>query len=426
MNRRTPLKLLSASLALGFGLSGAAMAQSGGTIKVGILHSLSGTMAISETVLKDTVLMAIDEINAKGGVMGKKLEPVIVDPASNWPLFAEKTKQLLGQDKVAVIFGCWTSVSRKSVLPVVEEMNGLLFYPVQYEGEELSKNVFYTGAAPNQQAIPAVDYLMSKDGGGAKRWVLLGTDYVYPRTTNKILRAYLKTKGVKDSDIDEKYTPFGHSDYQTIVADIKKFSAGGKTAVVSTINGDSNVPFYKELGNAGLKAKDVPVVAFSVGEEELRGVDTKPLVGHLAAWNYFMSIKSPANDEFTKKWAAYAKSKNLPGADKPLTNDPMEATYIGINMWKQAVEKAKSTDTDKVIAAMAGQTFKAPSGITSKMDEKNHHLHKSVFIGEIKADGQFNVVWKTPGPVKAKPWSPYIEGNDKKLDEPEKMQVAKK
>jgi len=426
MNRRTPLKLLSASLALGFGLSGAAMAQSGGTIKVGILHSLSGTMAISETVLKDTVLMAIDEINAKGGVMGKKLEPVIVDPASNWPLFAEKTKQLLGQDKVAVIFGCWTSVSRKSVLPVVEEMNGLLFYPVQYEGEELSKNVFYTGAAPNQQAIPAVDYLMSKDGGGAKRWVLLGTDYVYPRTTNKILRAYLKTKGVKDSDIDEKYTPFGHSDYQTIVADIKKFSAGGKTAVVSTINGDSNVPFYKELGNAGLKAKDVPVVAFSVGEEELRGVDTKPLVGHLAAWNYFMSIKSPANDEFTKKWAAYAKSKNLPGADKPLTNDPMEATYIGINMWKQAVEKAKSTDTDKVIAAMAGQTFKAPSGITSKMDEKNHHLHKSVFIGEIKADGQFNVVWKTPGPVKAKPWSPYIEGNDKKLDEPEKTQVAKK
>ena len=418
MHRRVQLKLLIASMALGFGVSSAALAQSGGTIKVGILHSLSGTMAISETVLKDTVLMAIDEINAKGGVLGKKLEPVIVDPASNWPLFAEKTKQLLGQDKVSVIFGCWTSVSRKSVLPVVEEMNGLLFYPVQYEGEELSKNVFYTGAAPNQQAIPAVDYLMSKDGGGAKRWVLLGTDYVYPRTTNKILRAYLKSKGVKDSDIDEKYTPFGHADYQTIVADVKKFAAGGKTAVVSTINGDSNVPFYKELGNAGLKAKDVPVVAFSVGEEELRGVDTKPLVGHLAAWNYFMSIKNPANDEFTKKWAAYAKSKNLSGADKPLTNDPMEATYIGINMWKQAVEKAKSTDTDKVVAAMAGQTFKAPSGITSKMDEKNHHLHKSVFIGEVKADGQFGVVWKTPGPVKAKPWSPYIEGNDKKPDEP--------
>jgi urea transport system substrate-binding protein len=294
MQRRFTLKAITAAVALAG--AGAAFAQAGGTIKVGVLHSLSGTMAISETVLKDTVLMAIEEINAKGGVMGKKLEPVIVDPASNWPLFAEKTKQLLTQDKVAVIFGCWTSVSRKSVLPVVEELNGLLFYPVQYEGEELSKNVFYTGAAPNQQAIPAVDYLMSKDGGAAKRWVLLGTDYVYPRTTNKILRAYLKSKGVKDADIDEKYTPFGHSDYQTIVADIKKFSAGGKTAVVSTINGDSNVPFYKELGNAGLKAKDVPVVAFSVGEEELRGVDTKPLVGHLAAWNYFQSIKNPAND----------------------------------------------------------------------------------------------------------------------------------
>ena len=418
MQRRFTLKAITAAVALS-SLS-IIPAHAADTIKVGVLHSLSGTMAISETVLKDTVLMAIDEINAKGGVLGKKLEPVVVDPASNWPLFAEKTKQLLGQDKVAVIFGCWTSVSRKSVLPVVEEMNGLLFYPVQYEGEELSKNVFYTGAAPNQQAIPAVDYLMSKAGGGAKRWVLLGTDYVYPRTTNKILRAYLKSKGVDDKDIDEKYTPFGHSDYQTIVADIKTFSQGGKTAVVSTINGDSNVPFYKELGNAGLKAKDVPVVAFSVGEEELRGVDTKPLVGHLAAWNYFMSIKSPTNTEFIKKWSAYAKAKNLPGADKPLTNDPMEATYIGINMWKQAVEKAKSTDTDKVIAAMAGQKFNAPSGIVSEMDATNHHLHKSVFIGEVKADGQFNVVWKTPGPVKAKPWSPYIEGNAGKPDAPVK------
>ncbi|MHB1199187.1 MAG: urea ABC transporter substrate-binding protein [Polaromonas sp.] len=421
MNRRGHLKAITAAVAVATGaLTFASNALAAETIKVGVLHSLSGTMAISETVLKDTVLMAIDEINAKGGVLGKKLEPVVVDPASNWPLFAEKAKQLLGQDKVAVIFGGWTSVSRKSMLPVIEEMNGLLFYPVQYEGEELSKNVFYTGAAPNQQAIPAVDYLMSKAGGGAKRWVLLGTDYVYPRTTNKILRAYLKSKGVDEKDIDEKYTPFGHSDYQTIVADVKKFAQGGKTAVVSTINGDSNVPFYKELGNAGLKAKDVPVVAFSVGEEELRGVDTKPLVGHLAAWNYFMSIKSPANTEFIKKWSAYAKAKNLPGADKPLTNDPMEATYIGINMWKQAVEKAKSTDTDKVIAAMAGQTFKAPDGFTVKMDEKNHHLHKPVFIGEIKADGQFNVVWKSPGLVKAQPWSPYIEGNASKPDEPVK------
>lgn len=420
MQRRFTLKALTAAVALA-SVGTAALAQSKDTIKVGILHSLSGTMAISETVLKDTALMAIEEINAKGGVMGKKLEPVVVDPASNWPLFAEKTKQLLGQDKVAVIFGCWTSVSRKSVLPVVEEMNGLLFYPVQYEGEELSKNVFYTGAAPNQQAIPAVEYLMSKDGGGAKRFVLLGTDYVYPRTTNKILRAFLKSKGIPESDIMEEYTPFGHSDYQTIIAKVKKFSSEGKkTAVISTINGDSNVPFYKELGNAGLKAKDVPVVAFSVGEEELRGVDTKPLVGHLAAWNYFMSVKNPTNTEFTKKWAAYAKAKNIAGhKDKPLTNDPMEATYIGVYMWKQAVEKAKTTDVDKVIAAMSGQTFKAPSGFTAKMDEKNHHLHKPVFIGEVKADGQFNVVWKTPGPVKAKPWSPFIEGNDKKKDEPD-------
>jgi len=421
MNRRGNLKILTASIAFGLGLTGVSYAQDKDTIKVGVLHSLSGTMAISETVLKDTVLMAIDEINAKGGVMGKKLVPVVVDPASNWPLFAEKARQLLTQDKVAVIFGCWTSVSRKSVLPVVEELNGLLFYPVQYEGEELSKNVFYTGAAPNQQAIPAVEYLMSKEGGGAKRFVLLGTDYVYPRTTNKILRAFLHSKGIKDEDIMEEYTPFGHSDYQTIIAKIKNFAGEGKkTAVISTINGDSNVPFYKELGNAGLKAKDVPVVAFSVGEEELRGVDTKPLVGHLAAWNYFMSLKNPTNEEFTKKWAAYAKAHNIPGhKDKPLTNDPMEASYIGVYMWKQAVEKAKSTDVDKVIEDMAGQSFQAPSGFVAVMDEKNHHLHKPVFIGEVRADGQFNVVWKTPGPIKAKPWSPYIEGNDKKKDEPD-------
>jgi urea transport system substrate-binding protein len=427
MERRSFIKALTLAASIAAIGSTSAYAQQK-TVKVGVLHSLSGTMAISETVLKDTVLMAIDEINAKGGVMGAKIEPVVVDPASNWPLFAEKARQLLTQDKVAVTFGCWTSVSRKSVLPVFEELNGLLFYPVQYEGEEISKNVFYTGAAPNQQAIPAVEYLMSKDGGEAKRWVLLGTDYVYPRTTNKILRAFLKSKKVADADIMEEYTPFGHSDYQTIIAKIKKFSSEGKkTAVVSTINGDSNVPFYKELGNQGLKATDVPVVAFSVGEEELRGVDTKPLVGHLAAWNYFMSIKAPANDAWTKKWATYAKAKNIAGhKDKPLTNDPMEATYIGIYMWKQAVEKAKSFDVDKVRAAMAGQTFTAPSGITSTMDAKNHHLHKAVFIGEVKADGQFNVVWKTKGPVKAQPWSPFIAGNDKKKDEPALMAEKKK
>ena len=414
MKRRLALKQITAAsfLAMAGWMPHAFAADD--TIKVGILHSLSGTMAISETALKDVALMTIDEINAKGGVNGKKLEAVIVDPASNWPLFAEKARGLLSQDKVAVVFGCWTSVSRKSVLPVFKELNGLLFYPVQYEGEELEKNVFYTGAAPNQQAIPAVEYLMSEDGGGAKRWVLLGTDYVYPRTTNKILREFLHSKGVKDTDIDEVYTPFGHSDYQTIVANIKKFSQGGKTAVVSTINGDSNVPFYKELGNAGLKATDVPVVAFSVGEEELRGIDTKPLLGQLAAWNYFQSLQNPVNAEFVAKYKAYAKAKNLPNYQTAVTNDPMEATYVGMYMWKQAVEQAKTTDVDKVIAAMGGQKFAAPDGFTIEMDKTNHHLHKPVFIGEIQPDGQFNVVWKTKGPVRAQPWSPFIKGNESK------------
>ena len=419
-SRRTFIKatVLSAALATAGLVSFAAYAAD--TIKVGILHSLSGTMAISETALKETALMTIADINKSGGVLGKKLEPVVVDPASNWPLFAEKARQLLTKDKVDVVFGCWTSVSRKSVLPVFKELNGLLFYPVQYEGEELEKNVFYTGAAPNQQAIPAVEYLMSKEGGEAKRFVLLGTDYVYPRTTNKILRAFLKSKGVAEADIMEEYTPFGHSDYQTIIAKIKKFAGEGKkTAVVSTINGDSNVPFYKELGNAGLKATDVPVVAFSVGEEELRGVDTKPLVGHLAAWNYFMSLKNPENEKFVKMYKEWAKKNKLPNADSVVTNDPMEATFVGIHMWKQAVEKAKSTNVDKVIAAMAGQTFNAPSGFVLKMDETNHHLWKPVFIGEIKGDGQFNVVWKTKGPIRAQPWSPFIAGNESKKDGPE-------
>jgi len=404
--------LTSSAVALSCSSISTAFSQSREAIKVGILHSLSGTMAISETALKETALMTIEQINAKGGVMGRPLEAVVVDPASNWPLFAERARQLISQDKVAAVFGCWTSVSRKSVLPVFKELNHLLFYPVQYEGEELEKNVFYTGAAPNQQAIPATEYLMSKDGGAAKRFFLLGTDYVYPRTTNKILRAFLKSKGVKESDIEEIYTPFGHSDYQTIVANVKKYSAGGKTCVISTINGDSNVPFYKELGNAGLKAKDVPVVAFSVGEEELRGVDTKPLVGHLAAWNYFMSLKNPENDAFIKLYRDYARAKNLPNADKVVTNDPMEATYIGIHMWKQAVEQVKTTEIEKVIDAVGGQKFKAPCGFEVSMDKTNHHLHKPVFIGEVRADGQFNVVWKTKGPLRAQPWSPFIPGNE--------------
>lgn len=412
MKRRQFFKLSTVAAALM--LSAQSFAAETGPIKVGILHSLSGTMAISETSLKDVALMTIEEINAAGGLLGRKLEPVVVDPASDWPLFAEKARQLISKDKVAAVFGCWTSVSRKSVLPVFEELNGLLFYPVQYEGEELSQNVFYTGAAPNQQAIPAVEYLMSKDGGGAKRFYLLGTDYVYPRTTNKILRAFLKSKGVAEKDIDEVYTPFGHSDYQTIVANIKKFAAGGKTAVISTINGDSNVPFYKELGNAGLKATDVPVVAFSVGEEELRGIDTKPLVGHLAAWNYFMSVKNPENTAFIKKWNAYVKKAKLAGGDKRVTNDPMEATYVGMHMWAQAVKKAGTTNVDAVRKAMAGQTFKAPSGYTLKMDETNHHLWKPVMIGEVQGNGQFDVVWKTDKTIRAQPWSPFIPGNEKK------------
>ena len=390
-------------------------AQAAETIKVGILHSLSGTMAISETSLKDVALMAIEEINAKGGVLGKKLEPVVVDPASNWPLFAEKARELIEKQKVAVTFGCWTSVSRKSVLPVFEELNGLLFYPVQYEGEESSYNVFYTGAAPNQQAIPAVEYLMSEDGGGAKRFVLLGTDYVYPRTTNKILNYFLKSKGINKKDIMEAYTPFGHSDYQTIVADIKKFAAGKPTAVISTINGDSNVPFYKELANQGLKAEDIPVVAFSVGEEELRGIDTKPLVGHLAAWNYFMSIENSENKAFIKKWNAYVNKNKLPGGSKRVTNDPMEATYIGIKMWAQAAEQAGTTNVDAVRQAIGGQTVKSPSGFEITMDAKNHHLHKPVVIGEIQEDGQFEVVWKTDGPIRAQAWSPFIPDSAKKV-----------
>ncbi len=383
-----------------FLLSGVAIAEEGSTIKVGVLHSLSGTMAISETTLKDTVLMMIEDQNKKGGLLGKKLEPVVVDPASNWPLFAEKTRELLTQEKVDVIFGCWTSVSRKSVLPVIEELNGLLFYPVQYEGEESSKNVFYTGAAPNQQAIPAVDYLMNEIE--AERWVLAGTDYVYPRTTNKILEAYLLAKGVDRADIMINYTPFGHSDWQGIVADIKKFgSTGKKTAVVSTVNGDANVPFYKELGNQGISAEDIPVVAFSVGEEELSGLDTTPLVGHLAAWNYFQSVESDENSAFIEQWKGFIKDP------KRVTNDPMEATYIGFKMWIQAVERADTTDVDAVEQAMIGISTPNLTGGIAVMN-KNHHLSKPVLIGEIQEDGQIETVWETDGVVPGDAWSNFL------------------
>jgi urea transport system substrate-binding protein len=374
-------------------------------IKVGVLHSLSGTMAISETALRDTVLMMVEGINSRGGLLGRRVEAVVVDPASNWPLFAEKARELLQVAKVDVTFGCWTSVSRKSVLPVFEELNGLLFYPVQYEGEEQSKNVFYTGAAPNQQAIPAVEYLMSKDGGEARRIALLGTDYVYPRTTNRILRAFLNSKGIADADIMEEYTPFGHSDWQGIVARVKRFAGEGKrTAIVSTINGDANVPFYRELGNQGIKAEDIPSVAFSVGEEELAGIDTKPLVGHLAAWNYFMSVNSPANTEFKAQWQAFIKNP------RRVTNDPMEATLVGFKMWAQAVAKAGTTAVDPVREAMYGQKVDAPCGYTLEM-HRNHHLSKPVMIGEVMENGQFNIVWKTPGPIIAENWSPFIPEN---------------
>src|SRR6202046_1691533 len=373
------------------------------TIKVGVLHSLSGTMAISETTLKDTILMMIDEQNKKGGVLDKKLKAVVVDPASDWPLFAEKAAQLLEKDKVSVVFGCWTSVSRKSVLPVFEKDDGLLFYPVQYEGEESSKNVIYTGAAPNQQAIPAVEYLM-KDVG-VKRWVLEGTDYVYPRTTNKILQAFLEQKGVKPEDIMINYTPFGFSDWTSEVTKIKAFgSAGKKTAVVSTINGDANVPFYKELGNQKISAEDIPVVAFSVGEEELSGLDAKPLVGHLAAWNYFMSIDTPANKEWIAKWHAFTKNP------KRTFNDPMEAHVIGFNLWVKAVQKAGTVDTEKVIAALPGlETPNLTGGIAKVLP--NHHITKPVYIGEVRADGQFDVVWKTNGTVPGEAWSHYLPGS---------------
>ena len=374
-------------------------------IKVGVLHSLSGTMAISETALRDTVLMMVEGINSRGGLLGRRVEAVVVDPASNWPLFAEKARELLQVAKVDVTFGCWTSVSRKSVLPVFEELNGLLFYPVQYEGEEQSRNVFYTGAAPNQQAIPAVEYLMSKDGGEARRIALLGTDYVYPRTTNRILRAFLNSKGIADADIMEEYTPFGHSDWQGIVARVKRFAGEGKrTAIVSTINGDANVPFYRELGNQGIKAEDIPSVAFSVGEEELAGIDTKPLVGHLAAWNYFMSVNSPANTEFKNQWQAFIKNP------RRVTNDPMEATLVGFRMWAQAVAKAGTTAVDPVREAMYGQKVDAPCGYTLEM-HRNHHLSKPVMIGEVMENGQFNIVWKTPGPIVAENWSPFIPEN---------------
>ena len=368
------------------------------TIKVGVLHSLSGTMAISETTLKDTMLMLIDQQNAKGGLLGKPIEAIVVDPASDWPLFAEKTRELLSVQNVDVIFGSWTSVSRKSALPVLEELNGLMFYPVQYEGEESSKNVFYTGAAPNQQAIPATDYFLEELG--VEKFALLGTDYVYPRTTNNILESYLNSKGIAQEDIFVNYTPFGHSDWSKIVADVVALGADGKkVGVISTINGDANIGFYKELAAAGISADDIPVVAFSVGEEELSGLDTSNLVGHLAAWNYFQSADVEANATWVKEWKARMGKERV-------TNDPMEAHYIGFNMWVNAVEQAGSADVDVVRSAMYGQEYPNLTGGTAVM-LPNHHLAKPVLIGEIQADGQFDIISQTEE-VPGDAWTDFL------------------
>jgi len=398
---RRRLGAVAAGLMLALGMPAAQAAE---PIKIGILHSLSGTMAISETVLKDLMLMMVAEQNAKGGLLGRPIEAVVVDPASNWPLFAEKARDLLAREKVAAVFGCWTSVSRKSVLPVFEELNGLLFYPLEYEGEESSKNIFYGSSVPDNKAIPAVDYLMSADGGGVQRFVLEGTDYVYPRTSNKIIRAYLTAKGVAEDDIRENYTPFGFSDWQTEVAAIKAFGSMGKrTAVISTVNGDANVPFYKELGNQGIKATDIPVIAFSVGEEELKGLDTAPLVGHLAGWSYFQSVDTPENKAFIAQWRAYI------GNPKAVTNDPMESAYNLFRLWVKAVEKAGTTEVGAVSAAIVGEKVVSPTGYDVVMNA-NHHVTKPVMIGEVRADGQFDIVYQSK-PVAPKPWSPYLPAN---------------
>lgn len=377
-------------------------------IKIGVLHSLTGTMAISETSLRDVVLMAVDEINAKGGVLGRPIEPVVVDPASDWPLFKTKAEQLINQDKVAVVFGCWTSVSRKSVLPSFEALKGLLFYPVQYEGEEMSPQIFYTGATPNQQLIPAAEYMMSKEGGEKKKFYLLGTDYVFPRTANKILKAFLLSTGVPEKNIIEEYTPFGHADYQTIVGKIKAFGSAGDAVVLSTINGDSNVPFYKEFANQGLTADKIPIMAFSVAEDELRSMETQHLVGHLAAWNYYQSIDTPENKAFVEAFKKYAEAKGLPGGRDRVTDDPIEAAYFGVYVWKAAVEKAGTTEIDKVIPAVLGLEFDAPGG-RKKMHPTNHHTYKPVYIGKIRADGQFDIVWNTPGLVEPEAFSRYLK-----------------
>ncbi len=412
--RSIPTALAALSLA-----SAAVRAEE--TVKVGVLHSLSGTMAISETSLRDVLLFTFDEINAKGGVMGKKIEPVVVDGASNWPLFAEKAKQLLDQDKVSVTFGCWTSVSRKSVLPVFEEKKGLLFYPVQYEGEEMSPNIFYTAEAVNQQATPAVDYMLEE---GKKKFYLIGSDYVYPQTTNLILLEYLLSKKVPLENIGGgftkdasgkiisagKYTPFGHTDYQQIIAEIKQFAASGDACIINTLNGDTNVPFFKEYAAAGLDAESCPVVSFSVSEDEFRGLPASQLVGQLGCWTYFQSIKSPENAAFIKNFKTWLGKSEVPGIVKEgrVTCSPMVLSYDGVYLWKAAVEKAGSFDVDKVNAALeSGISFDGPGGKVTT--QKNRHLTKNVYIGETKADGQFKILKEYKGVV----GEPFLKGTYK-------------
>ncbi|MBC8179064.1 MAG: urea ABC transporter substrate-binding protein [Desulfobacteraceae bacterium] len=373
------------------------------TVKIGVLHSLTGTMAISETSLRDAVLMAVDEINARGGVLGKRIEPVVVDPASDWDLFPKKAKELLVKEKVLVVFGCWTSISRKKVLPVFEKQNGLLFYPVQYEGQEMSPNIIYTGATPNQQLIPAAEFLLSDDGGNRKKFFLLGTDYVFPRTANRILKGFLLAKGIPEENIMEEYYPFEHKNYKAVIDRIAKFAEEGDACVLSTLNGNTNVFFYDQFEKKGLRADDCPIMAFSIAEDELRNMDTKNLVGHLCAWNYYQSLDSPENRKFVSNFKKYCKEKGLPGGNKRVTDDPIEAAYFGVHVWKDACEKAGSFDVDKVIPAIMGLEFDAPGG-RKKMHPKNHHTYKPVYVGEIRSDGQFDIIWEAGGLVEPKPF----------------------
>jgi urea transport system substrate-binding protein len=409
--KRSPISRGIVSMLLTIGLSFAAPAAQGaeGTIKVGVLHSLSGNMAISEAVLKDTVLMLIADQNKKGGLLGKKLEPVVSDPASDWDAFAEKAGELLTSEKAAVVFGGWTSLSRKAALPIFEQMNGLLYYPVQYEGEESSRNIFYLGAVPNQQAIPAVRYLMSKEGGAVRRWVLLGTDYLYPRKTNQILSAYLAAEGVSLEDITAIYASPNQSNWREIVERVKAFAAPGKkTAVISTVIGESNAHLYAELINQQVDPGKIPFMALSISERELSSVDLGKLAGHMAARNYFQSVKSAENDAFIKMWTDFNQQR-----DKT-TNDAMEATFIGFRMWAQAVSQAGTTDVNAVRQAMYGQRVRAPSGFEVVMNT-NHHLSKPAMIGKLDASGTFDVVWRSMSPIKASVWSRYLPESAKRI-----------